>query len=111
MFQVQRQPGTNTVEIVDHIKELLPEFRSQLPPGVNLDVVYDRSTSIRESVNDVKITLMLTIGLVVMVIFIFLRNVSATIIPSLALPASIVATFAIMYMLGYSVNNLTLMAL
>src|ERR1044072_9871074 len=80
MFQVQRQPGTNTVEIVDHIKELLPEFRTQLPPAVNLDIVYDRSTSIRESVNDVKFTLLLTIGLVVLVIFIFLRNVSATII-------------------------------
>ena len=111
MFQVQRQPGTNTVEIVDHIKELLPEFRAQLPPAVNLDVVYDRSTSIRESVNDVKFTLLLTVGLVVLVIFIFLRNVSATIIPSLALPLSIIGTFAAMYFLNYSLDNLSLMAL
>ena len=111
MFQVQRQPGTNTVEIVDHIKALLPEFRAQLPPAVNLDVVYDRSTSIRESVNDVKFTLMLTVGLVVLVIFIFLRNVSATIIPSLALPLSIIGTFAAMYFLNYSLDNLSLMAL
>jgi len=108
MFQVQRQPGTNTVEIIDHIKELFPEFRAQLPPSVNLDVVYDRSTSIRESVNDVKFTLLLTIGLVVLVIFIFLRNVSATIIPSLALPISVVGTFAAMYFLNYSLDNLSL---
>jgi len=111
MFQVQRQPGTNTVEIIDHIKELFPEFRAQLPPSVNLDIVYDRSTSIRESVNDVKFTLLLTIGLVVLVIFIFLRNVSATIIPSLALPISVIGTFAAMYFLNYSLDNLSLMAL
>jgi len=111
MFQVQRQPGTNTVQIVDSIKALLPEFRAQLPPAVNLDVVYDRSTSIRESVNDVKFTLLLTVGLVVLVIFIFLRNISATIIPSLALPLSIVGTFAAMYFLNYSLDNLSLMAL
>jgi len=111
MFQVQRQPGTNTVEVIDNIKALFPEFRAQLPPSVNLDVVYDRSTSIRESVNDVKFTLLLTIGLVVLVIFVFLRNVSATLIPSLALPLSIVGTFAAMYFLNYSLDNLSLMAL
>jgi len=111
MFQVQRQPGTNTVEVVDSIKALFPEFRRDLPPGVNLDVVYDRSVSIRESVNDVKFTLLLTVGLVVLVIFIFLRNVSATIIPSLALPLSIIGTFAAMYFLNYSLDNLSLMAL
>ena len=111
MFQVQRQPGTNTVEVVDSIKALFPEFRRDLPPGVNLDVVYDRSASIRESVNDVKFTLLLTVGLVVLVIFIFLRNVSATIIPSLALPLSIIGTFAAMYFLNYSLDNLSLMAL
>ena len=111
MFQVQRQPGTNTVEVVDSIKALFPEFRRDLPPGVNLDLVYDRSVSIRESVDDVKFTLLLTVGLVVLVIFVFLRNVSATIIPSLALPLSIIGTFAAMYFLNYSLDNLSLMAL
>ena len=110
-LQVQRQPGTNTVEVVDRIRKLLPDFREQMPPSVSLDVVYDRSQSIRESVNDVKFTLALTVGLVVLVIFLFLRNVSATAIPSLALPLSIVGTFAIMYQLGYSLDNLSLMAL
>ncbi len=111
MFQVQRQPGTNTVDVVDSIKALFPEFRRDLPPGVNLDLVYDRSVSIRESVNDVKFTLILTVVLVVLVIFVFLRNVSATVIPSLALPLSIVGTFAAMYFLNYSLDNLSLMAL
>jgi len=111
MFQVQRQPGTNTVEVVDRIKALFPEFRAELPPAVNLDVVYDRSVSIRESVNDVKFTLILTVILVVLVIFVFLRNVSATIIPSLALPLSVIGTFAAMYFLNYSLDNLSLMAL
>ena len=108
---VQRQPGTNTIEIVTAIRELLPKFRQQMPPAVHLDLVYDRSESIRESVNDVKFTLMLSLALVVMVIFLFLRNVSATAIPSLALPLSIIGTFAAMYLLGYSVDNLSLMAL
>jgi HAE1 family hydrophobic/amphiphilic exporter-1 len=108
---IQKQPGTNTVRVVDDVKALLPTFREQLPPSVQLDIRSDRSVTIRESVNDVKFTLMLTIGLVVMVIFLFLRNVSATIIPSLALPVSIIATFAVMYLLGYSLDNLSLMAL
>ena len=108
---IQKQPGTNVVEVVDAVKALLPDFRAQLPPSVTLDIRSDRSESIRESVSDVKLTLMLTIGLVVFVIFIFLRNISATVIPSLALPASIVATFAVMYQLGYSLDNLSLMAL
>jgi HAE1 family hydrophobic/amphiphilic exporter-1 len=108
---VQKQPGTNTVRVVDDVKALLPFFREQLPPSIQLDVRSDRSVSIRDSVNDVKFTLLLTIGLVVMVIFLFLRNVSATIIPSLALPVSIIATFAVMYLLGYSLDNLSLMAL
>jgi HAE1 family hydrophobic/amphiphilic exporter-1 len=95
-LQVFRQPGTNTVQIVDRINALLPQLRSQLPPAVNLDVFYDRSQTIRESVNDVKFTLLLSMGLVVLVIFLFLRNVSATIIPSLALPLSVVGTFAVM---------------
>ncbi len=111
MFQVQRQPGTNTVEVVDRIKALLPEFERQLPPAVKLETVYDRSVSIRESVNDVKYTLLLTVGLVILVIFIFLRNLSATFIASTALPLSIVGTFAAMSLLGHSLDNLSLMAL
>ncbi|HOQ45343.1 MAG TPA: multidrug efflux RND transporter permease subunit [Bryobacteraceae bacterium] len=111
ILAVQRQPGTNTVEVVDRIRNLLPTLRAQIPASVSLDIVYDRSESIRESVNDVKFTLMLTIALVVLVIFLFLRNVSATIIPSLALPLSIVGTFAVMYQLGFSLDNLSLMAL
>src|SRR5206468_2868722 len=111
MLLVQRQPGTNTVEVVDAIKKLIPTFRQQMPPSVNLNVVYDRSTSIRESVNDVKFTLVLTVALVILVIFLFLRNISATIIPSLALPLSIIGTFAAMSLLGYTLDNLSLMAL
>ncbi len=111
MFQVRRQPGTNTVEVVDKIKALFPEFKDILPPAIQLSTIYDRSVSIRDSVNDVKFTLLLTIGLVVLVIFLFLRNVSATLIPSLALPLSIVGTFAAMYLLGYTLDNLSLMAL
>jgi HAE1 family hydrophobic/amphiphilic exporter-1 len=109
VLAVQRQPGTNTVEVVDSIRRLIPSF--QLPASVELIIMFDRSQSIRESVNDVKFTLFLTVCLVVLVIFLFLRNISATIIPSLALPMSIVGTFAAMYLLGYSVDNLSLMAL
>jgi HAE1 family hydrophobic/amphiphilic exporter-1 len=108
---IQKQPGTNVVQVVDAVKALLPTFREQLPAAVSLDVRTDRSVAIRESVHDVKFTLVLTIGLVIAVIFLFLRNVSATIIPSLALPASLVATFAVMYLLDYSLDNLSLMAL
>ena len=110
-LQVMRQPGTNTVQIVDRIQALLPQFREQLPPSVNLRVFYDRSQSIRESVNDVKFTLLLSMVLVILVIFLFLRNISATIIPSLALPLSVVGTFAAMSLLGYTLDNLSLMAL
>jgi HAE1 family hydrophobic/amphiphilic exporter-1 len=108
---IQRQPGTNTVAVVDAIRGLLPSFRQQLPASIKLDVLYDRSESIRESVNDVQFSLLLAIGLVVLVIFLFLRNVRATFIPTLALPTSIVFTFAIMYLLGFSLDNLSLMAL
>jgi HAE1 family hydrophobic/amphiphilic exporter-1 len=111
VLAVQRQPGTNTVEVVDNIRKLLPGFRQQIPAAVNLDIMYDRSKSIRESVDDVKFTLYLSLALVIMVIFLFLRNLSATLIPSLALPFSIIATFAVMYQLGYSLDNLSLMAL
>jgi len=111
VLAIQRQPGTNTIEVVDAIKRVLPAFRAQLPAAVNLNVLYDRSVSIRDSVNDVQFTLLLAIALVVLVIFLFLRNVSATIIPSLALPMSIVGTFAVMYLMGYTIDNLSLMAL
>ena len=111
VLAVQRQPGTNTVEIVDAVRKLLPILRQQLPASVSLNVVYDRSVAIRESVHDVQFTLLLTIALVVMVIFLFLRNLSATLIPSLAVPLSIVGTFAIMYLLGYSIDIISLMAL
>ena len=110
-LSVQKQPGTNVVQIVDAIKALLPGIHAQLPASVSLDVRSDRSASIRESVHDVKLTLLATVVLVVLVIFIFLRNVSATVIPSLALPASIVGTFGVMYVLGFSLDNLSLMAL
>ena len=108
---VQRQPGTNTVKVADAINQLIPKFRQQMPPSVHLTVDYDRSNSVRESVEDVKFTLLLSLVLVVLVIFLFLRNLSATIIPSLALPISIVGTFAAMYLMGYSLDNLSLMAL
>jgi hydrophobic/amphiphilic exporter-1 (mainly G- bacteria), HAE1 family len=111
ILTVQRQPGTNTVEVVDAIKELIPTFRAQMPASVNLDVLFDRSESIRHSVGDVKFTLVLTMCLVILVIFLFLRTVSATLIPSLALPMSIVGTFGVMYLLDYSLDNLSLMAL
>ena len=111
VLAVQRQPGTNTVEVVNAIRKILPTFRAELPASVDLTILYDRSQSIRASVNDVQFTLLLTIFLVVMVIFLFLRNLSATIIPSLALPMSIIGTFGVMYLLGYSLDNLSLMAI
>jgi hydrophobic/amphiphilic exporter-1 (mainly G- bacteria), HAE1 family len=111
ILSIQRQPGTNTVEVVDNIRRLLPTFRAQMPAAVELDILNDRSMTIRDSIADVKFTLALTVGLVVMVIFLFLRNLSATVIPSLAVPLSIFGTFGVMYLLGYSMNNLSLMAL
>ncbi|MFZ5450097.1 MAG: efflux RND transporter permease subunit [Thermodesulfobacteriota bacterium] len=111
VLAIQRQPGTNTIEVVDSINKLLPALREQIPAAVNIVTLYDRSATIRESVNDVQFTLLLALGLVVLVIFLFLRNLSATIIPSLALPMSIVGTFSVMYLLGYSLDNLSLMAL
>ncbi len=111
VLAIQRQPGTNTIEVVDNIHRLLPTFRREIPQSIHLETLYDSSISIRDSVNDVKFTLYLTLALVVMVIFLFLRNVSATVIPSLALPMSIVGTFSVMYLLGYTVDNLSLLAL
>jgi hydrophobic/amphiphilic exporter-1 (mainly G- bacteria), HAE1 family len=108
---IQRQPGSNVVDIVDRVKAILPQLQAQMPASVRVALRNDRSVPIRESVHDVKFTLVLTMALVVMVIFIFLRNFSATIIPSLALPVSVLGTFAVMYAFGYSVDNLSMMAL
>jgi len=111
ILAVQRQPGTNTVAVSDAVRALLPTFREEIPASVSINLLYDRADTIRASVNDVKTTLVIALILVVLVIFLFLRNLSATIIPSLALPFSIVGTFAAMYLLGYSLDNLSLMAL
>ncbi|MFN0171651.1 MAG: efflux RND transporter permease subunit [Bryobacteraceae bacterium] len=111
VLAVQKQPGTNTVAVVDRIKQLLPALREQMPADLELYINFDRSETIRESIADVKFTLLLTVGLVILVIFMFLRNVSATMIPSLAVPLSLIGTFGAMYLLGYSVDNLSLMAM
>ncbi len=111
IVNIQRQPGANIIQVVDRIKALLPQLQGNLPAAVNVIVLTDRTTTIRASVQDVEFELMLTVGLVVMVIFLFLRNVRATIIPSVAVPLSLVGTFGVMYLAGYSLNNLTLMAL
>lgn len=111
VLAIRRQPGTNTVAVAKAIKELLPVFESYLPPSAKLHILYDRSESTRESIYEVKSTMVLTLALVIMAIFLFLRNLSATVIPSLALPLSIVGTFAAMYLLGYSIDNLSLVAL
>ena len=111
VLAIQRQPGTNTVKVAQRVKNEIERLRPQLPASVDISTLYDRSNSIEESVTDVKFTLLLTLCLVVMVIFLFLRNIRATIIPSLALPMSLVGTFAVMYLLGYSLDNLSLMAL
>ena len=111
VLAIQPQPGANTVQIVDAIKAMMPNLRAQVPQSIEMGIFYDRSLSIRSSVDDVKFTLVLSICLVVLVIFLFLRNVTATLIPSLAIPVAIIGTFAAMYVLGYSLDNLSLMAL
>ena len=111
VLAIQRQPGTNTVEVADHVKSVLATLQEQLPPSVNVVILRDGSVNIRQSFDDVRFTLLLTLCLVVLVIFLFLRNVSATIIPSLALPMSVIGTFTVMYALDYSLDNLSLMAL
>ena len=111
IMAINRQPGSNTVEVVNRIRELLPSLQRELPPSLKLNLNFDASESIRGSIHDVEFTLVLTIGLVIMVIFLFLRNLPATIIPGLAVPFSIIGTFAVMYLLGYSLNNLSMMAL
>ncbi|UQA57227.1 efflux RND transporter permease subunit [Polyangium aurulentum] len=111
VLAIQKQPGANTVAVIDEIKALMPNLRAEIPASVEVQTLYDRSISIRESVHDVKLTLVLTIALVVLVIFLFLRNLTATVIAGVALPVSIVATFALMWLLGFSLDNLSLMAL
>ncbi|MCX5852156.1 MAG: efflux RND transporter permease subunit [Deltaproteobacteria bacterium] len=111
VLTVHRQPGTNTVEVVQAIKNILPSYRALMPASINLNILYDRSESIKESIRDVQLTLLLALFLVVLVIFLFLRNFSATIIPGLALPLSIVGTFSVMYLAGFNLDNLSLMAL
>lgn len=111
IVNIQRQPGANIISVVDRIKTLLPQLTANLPASVHLSILTDRTNTIRASVNDVQFEMVLTVALVVMVIFLFLRNISATIIPSVAVPLSLVGTFGVMYLLGYSLNNLTLMAL
>ena len=111
IVNIQRQPGANIIQVVDRIQKLLPYLRTSLPASIQTSVIADRTTTIRASVKDVEFELMLTVGLVVMVIFLFLRSVSATIIPSVAVPLSLIGTFGVMYLAGYSLNNLTLMAL
>ncbi len=111
ILNIQRQPGANVISVVDRIHALLGQLQASIPKGIDLKILTDRTTTIRASVDDVKFSLVLTVGLVVMVIFLFLRNLAATVIPSIAVPLSIVGTFGVMYLLGYSLNNLTLMAL
>src|SRR5438552_720371 len=111
VLAIQRQPGTNTVQVADGVKSTVASLSSQLPASVEVNTLYDRSVSIHQSVNDVQVTLLVTLCLVVMVIFLFLKNLSATVIPSLALPFSIIGTFSVMYLMGYSLDNLSLMAL
>jgi len=111
VLAIQRQPGTNTVQVADGVKSTVASLSSQLPASVEVNTLYDRSVSIHQSVNDVQLTLFITLCLVVLVIFLFLKNLSATVIPSLALPFSIIGTFSVMYLMGYSLDNLSLMAL
>jgi multidrug efflux pump len=111
ILNIQRQPGANIISVVDRIKKLLPQLTASLPASIRVSILTDRTTTIRASVSDVQFELMLTVALVVMVMFLFLRNIAATIIPGIAVPLSLVATFGVMYLLGYSLNNLTLMAL
>jgi multidrug efflux pump len=111
LINVQRQPGANVIEVVDRIQKLLPQLRVALPANLDVQVMSDRTQTIRESVRDVQTELLLAIGLVVLVTFVFLRTLTATLIPSIVVPLSLVGTFGVMYLMGFSINNLTLMAL
>ena len=111
ILNIQRQPGANVIDVVDHVKQILPQLKASIPAAINVDILSDRTNTIRSSVKDVQFELMLSVALVVLVIFLFLRNLSATIIPSVAVPLSVIGSFAVMYMSGFSLNNLSLMAL
>src|SRR4029077_17023287 len=111
LLGIQRQPGANVIATVDRIKALLPQLEASIPPSVKVSILSDRTQTTRASVSDVQFTLMLTVALVVMVIFLFLRNLWATVIPAITVPLSLVGTFAVLYVLGYSLDNLSLMAL
>ena len=111
IMNIQRQPGANVIEVVDRVKKLLPQLQATLPPGVDIALLTDRTVTIRASVRDVQYELLIAVGLVVMVIFLFLRTVAGTVIPSIAVPLSLIGTFGVMYLAGFSINNLTLMAL
>ena len=111
IVNIQRQPGANTIEVVDSIKALLPQLKASMPASVSISILTDRTVTIRASVDDVQHELIMTVVLVVLVIFVFLRNIAATVIPSVAVPLSLIGTFGVMYLLGYSLNNLSLMAL
>src|SRR5206468_4404942 len=111
LLVVFRQPGANIISTVDNVRQLLPELRASISPAIKLDVVMDRTLTVRASVRDIEFTLIISVILVVLVVFVFLRNLRATIIPSVAVPLSIVGTFGVMYLLGYSLDNLSLMAL
>ena len=108
---VYRQPGANIIETVDRVRDLLPQLRAEIPPAIKLTVASDRTTTIRASVHEVQFTLAFSIALVILVVFVFLRDVRTAIIPSIAVPVSLISTFGVMYLLGYSLNNLSLMAL
>jgi multidrug efflux pump len=111
IMNIQRQPGANVIQVVDRVKKLLPELQQSLPPGIDIALLTDRTVTIRASVHDVEVELLIAVALVVLVIFLFLRTVSGTLIPSVAVPLSLVGTFGIMYLAGFSINNLTLMAM
>src|SRR5260370_24134586 len=110
-MNVQRQPGANVIDVADQVKERLPQIQTSLPQSLDVTVLADRTDTVRASVRDVEFTLALTIGLVVLVIFAFLRSLRATVIPAIAVPLSLIGTFGVMYLIGYSLNNLSLMAL
>ena len=111
LIEIRKQPSANIIETVDRVKELLPVLRASIPPTINLSVLIDHTTAIRASINDIEYTILISIGLVILVVFVFLRNLWATIIPSISVPLSLLGTFGVMYLLGYSVDNLSLMAL
>ena len=111
ILSVQRQPNANTVEVIDEIKKLMPKFRAQMPASIQLLTLNDRSLSIREAIHDIKISLVLTMALVILVILVFIRHVVATVIPTLSLPISLIGAVALLYPLGYSLDNISLMGI